>query len=500
MADINDIKLTESQERVFAELKRFANGMGAERVFILKGYAGTGKTTLMRFLVNYMQKRDIDFQLLASTGRAAKVLSNITGQNKERDQFATTIHSLIYKFAELDGDVEGDVPDDAKYGVEATGQMVLKFEATAINPEKDGKTIYIVDEASMISDVPSKNIAQAKFGSGRVLYELMNYDPRPGSRYLFVGDPCQLPPIEETTSPALDRKYFSQNLDLRALEAQLTEVVRQAQGNSIISTSQKIRTLYNNAPETADIYGAQKVWGKLPVSGSRNIAIHGNLDQMMDLYVQKIKSSGYNSSIFITYSNARALELSLSIRQMLGFNGQTIQKGELLLVVQNNNLVPLVNGDLVEVVDVSPLVETRTNAFIKFRSVTVREVVTGREHDILLMDSLLNEKTPNLDARQQRELFIDFILRMKKKGISKKRNKEAFDEALFHDPYLNAVRCSYGYVVTCHKAQGGEWDDVFVDVRRNITLNPTKESYQWFYTAMTRASSTLHLKGDFYLS
>lgn len=91
MADINDIKLTESQERVFAELKRFADGMGSERVFILKGYAGTGKTTLMRFLVNYMQKRDIDFELLASTGRAAKVLSNITGQDKERDQFASTI-------------------------------------------------------------------------------------------------------------------------------------------------------------------------------------------------------------------------------------------------------------------------------------------------------------------------------------------------------------------------------------------------------------------------
>lgn len=496
MADTSEIKLTQSQERVFAELKRFADGMGAERVFILKGYAGTGKTTLMRFLVEYMQRRDIDFQLLASTGRAAKVLSNITGQDGDCESFAKTIHSLIYKFEELDGDVVGD----AQVGVEATGQMILKFEATAIEEGAQGQTFYIVDEASMISDVPSTNIAQAKFGSGRVLYELIKYDPRPGSRFLFVGDPCQLPPVEQSASPALDRKYFSQSLNLSAREAQLTEVVRQAQDNSIISTSQKIRALYNNAPESAHIYGAQKVWGKLPVGCSRNIALHRTIEDMIDLYVRKIKDSGYDSSVFLTCSNAQALKLSLAIRHMLGYDGPTLRKGELLLVIQNNNAVPLFNGDFVIVEDVAPTVETRTGAYLNFRNVTVREVVTGRQHDVLLLDTLLGQKTPNLDARQQSELFVDFIVRMKKKGIDKKRNKAAFDEALLHDPYLNALRCSYGYVVTCHKAQGGEWPDVFVDVRRNITLNPTKESYQWFYTAMTRATATLHLKNDFYLS
>ena len=163
----------------------------------------------------------------------------------------------------------------------------------------------------------------------------------------------------------------------------------------------------------------------------------------------------------------------------------------------DNARTGLMNGDFVVVEEL--MGDVRMMANIRFRKVKVRELYSGRTCITLLMDDLLYQPRPNLDERQQTNLFLNFIGRMKRLGITQKKKKE-FNDAMLTDPYLNALRCVYGYAVTCHKAQGGEWDEVYIDFPRNITRNPTKGKWQWVYTAMTRAKERVHAKDDFYFN
>lgn len=483
---MNKIALTKSQTIVFNKILSFIESK--DRVFVLKGYAGTGKTTLMRFLIDKLIKQKKQFKLLASTGRAAKVLSDITKQATD----ATTIHSMIYSFSGLNQDLSK--VDTTKE--EPIGPLFIMFEPTKLDPNISPETIYIIDEASMVSDIEEKDITQAKFGSGRLLKELLDYDTRQRSKYIFVGDPCQLPPIRETFSPALMPEYFQKTFRINAIEGQLTEIMRQSGDNGIIAASKQIRQLYARAPEKQEFYGQQKVWGFLPFRSRQNIKLHPNIDAMLDHYVGRIKRFGYNDAICICRSNKSCYNLSVEVRRRLGLTAGSIQKNDLLMVIQNNTLHGLMNGDQVIVKEVKNAVEVRAN--MTFRMVIVEELVSHESHQLLLLEDTLHQKRLNLDAEQQKSLFVDFIVRMKKKGIKQKDEKE-FADAMRLDPYLNALRCVYGYAVTCHKAQGGEWNNVYIDVPRNITLNPTKETYQWIYTAMTRTKGNMHIVDDFYL-
>jgi ATP-dependent exoDNAse (exonuclease V) alpha subunit len=183
------------------------------------------------------------------------------------------------------------------------------------------------------------------------------------------------------------------------------------------------------------------------------------------------------------------------IRKKLGFTIGHVQKDDLLMVIQNNLLSGLMNGDMVKVIEVEEYTEDK--ASLTFRRITVEELFTHRIVSQLMIEDTVNQNVLNLTSNQQKALFVDFARRMKKAHI--KQHSREFKQALYTDPYLNALRCSYGYAITCHKAQGGEWEDVYVDMPRNITLNPTKAIYQWMYTAMTRSSKHLHLIDDFYI-
>lgn len=229
--------------------------------------------------------------------------------------------------------------------------------------------------------------------------------------------------------------------------------------------------------------------------------------ELEEAYLKTIKKQGYNEAIFICSSNSQCYKQSAHFRAALGFTG-SVQKGDLLLVVQNQATTGLMNGDMVEVMEVANDKErTMRNVMspngyhsqLFFREITVRELFTQRTITTLLLENILDSEQVNLDSRQQSGLFLDFILRMKQKGIDKKRNKKEFENAMMKDPYLNALRCNYGYAMTCHKAQGGEWNSVFIQMPRNITLRPTKNKYQWFYTALTRAKITVHLSKDFFI-
>lgn len=486
-SDITNIQLTTSQENVLKQILAFVDS--PDRVFILKGYAGTGKTTLMKFLIKELTERNKHYRLLASTGRAAKVLANLSGSNGQ----TSTIHSMVYSFNGLNKEFDEKEEPIA----DKTGQLFLVFEPSHLDEENAPETIYIIDEASMVSDVAAKDVTQAKFGEGRLLKELLDYDTRQGSKFIFVGDPCQLPPIEEYNSPALMPEYFQQEFSMKAREAQLTEIMRQQGVSGIVDASKHVRRLYNAAPANSQMYGSQKLWGYLPFRRFRNITLHRGLEPMLNDYVAKVKRDGLNSTVCICRSNKACSQLSATIRQKLGFTEGRIQKGDLLLVIQNNLPTGLMNGDMVTVEEIAPT--TTTRARLTFRQMKVKELFTGRTYTTLVIEEIAYQGRLNLDSQQQQALFLDFIVRMKDKGITQKKKKKMFYEAMLRDPYLNALRCVFGYAITCHKSQGGEWEDVYVHVPRNITLNPTKETYQWIYTSMTRARQTLHMIDEFYI-
>ena len=485
--DITNIKLTDSQKDVLKKILDFVNNSN-DRVFILKGYAGTGKTTLMRFLIDALKQQEKNYRMLASTGRAAKVLGNLSGTTFE----TSTIHSMVFSFGGFNHDTEGE----NEKVVDEKGQLFLVFEPAKIDADNDPTTVYIVDEASMITDMAPKFINQAKYGDGRLLKNLLEYDTRPGSKFIFVGDPCQLPPIEEYYSPALIPDYFHSTFGMHAQEAQLYEIMRQKGVSGIIDASKKIRGYYQLAPDTPRYYGRQVLWSKLPFRNNRNILIHPNLEDMINDYMAKVKASGFTNAVCICRSNKDCGKLSGIIRQKLGFSDYRITVGDLLLVAQNNLPTGLMNGDMVTVEEIAQTANTR--AGLTFRQMKVKELFTQQTFTTLVIEELVYQTKINLDNQQQQKLFVDFIMRMKKLGITEKKNREDFYKAMYDDPFLNALRCAFGYAITCHKSQGGEWEDVYVHMPRNITCNPTKGSYQWVYTAMTRARCTLHVVDDFF--
>ncbi len=492
------VTLIDSQKRVLKRMTDFVFDSN-DRIFILKGYAGTGKTTLMRFLIEEMQKRKQGFTLLSTTGRAAKILSNHT------DCHASTIHSMIYKFSDFNKDVSDLDPKSAS--IETTGQLFLVFEPSVLSNDDRDAMVYIIDEASMVSDFEQKDVVQAQFGNGKVLTELLAYDTLDKSKFIFVGDPCQLPPVLGSMSPALSTDYFENCFGLHAQQGVLTEIMRQ--DNSIIAAGAYIRKLWANAPEFESAYPRGNYWGApLRMSQYKDFEIHADLAEMEDLYLDCIRQHGYNHSIFICNSNAKCSEMSGCIRNALGFNG-SVKQGDLLMVVQNQMTTGLMNGDMVEVVEIRSETERAFrdvmtpdgyHTTLMFREIKVKELFTQKIYSTMLLENPLEMKQVNLDSRQQSGLFLDFILRMKRKGIDQRRTPKDFEKAMREDPYLNALRCNYGYAVTCHKAQGGEWESVFIQMPRNITLKPTKNKYQWFYTAITRAKHTVHLCKDFFIA
>lgn len=488
--DLLDIQPTPTQETVLQQMIDFLSHP-TDRVFILRGYAGTGKTTLMRFLVKKLEQMEMNYRLLASTGRAAKILSNLSN----KPEVTSTIHSLIYVFNGLNNEIE--IEKQERPEVDTTGQLYLVFDKVSVL-DGSAETIYIVDEASMVSDVEDKEVVQAKFGDGRLLYDLLNYDKHPKSKFIFVGDPCQLPPITEYYSPALMSDYLRQTYAIGVQEQELTEIMRQSNDNDIITASKKVRELYNSAPALESFYpvGGRRVWGYLPFRNCRNIEFHSSLDNLTDCYVENIKANGYEKSTLICRSNTACTKLSNIIREKLGKAPNRLSKGDLLLVVQNNLPTGLLNGDMVVVEEVSPSVKVL--AGLTFRQLTLRELFTKNRITTLIIENLLYQASPNLDKDQQHELFLDFIYRMYALDITPKKKRRQFYYHMENDPYLNALRCSWGYAITCHKAQGGEWEDVYINVPRDITLNPIKDNYQWVYTAMTRAISTLHVVNEFF--
>ena len=455
-----NLTLTDDQRNALAKITEFLNSDA--QIFILKGYAGSGKTTLLKGLVRYLHEEKKRCQVMAPTGRAAKILRKKVGQGE-------TIHRSIYKFDRLKNDKN-------------TYEYIYPIRLE----EDREKHIYIVDEASMISNKESKQ-EFFRFGTDILLQDLLTFSrvKQSPNKIIFVGDPAQLPPVTDNISYALEVAFFETE-GLKVMQVEMTQVIRQTD-NLILKNATKIRNLIEQEKKSELMFDYDDVFIKIE---SKEIA---------DLYTDLFSMPKLGQGVVITFSNAQCLHYNQNIRSKIFPNSPELVAGDILLINQNCRPqgTDLFNGDMVQVVEVSnnlithPKIRVIDNGKthyidLHFRKVRVRLEQNDIELDCYIIDSLLNSTARDLTPFEKKALYIDFAIRFRDKFKGEyKEDSEEFKDALKNDLFFNALRVKYGYAITCHKSQGGEWDTTFVDYYGRTGLN--NDALRWSYTATTRA-------------
>lgn len=441
---------TPSQDRLIRALSAFIISEKPNCTLILKGYAGTGKTTMVNTLVKTLPRLRQKAVLLAPTGRAAKVLSQYTRQT------ALTIHKKIY-FVNKTADGK-------------------PYFARAQNLHKN--TIFVVDEASMIS--------WDQAGGRNLLADLVEYVfSGHNCRLILIGDDAQLPPVRQKLSPALDFEFLRTQFDLTLGTTQLTEVVRQEGLSGILEFATHLRQLAKteNPPVVAT---------PLPQKPDI-IAVNGS--ELHELMETAYDSAGSENVIFITRSNKRANLFNQQVRARIFFYEEPVSAGDLMMVVKNNYfwlqdstaIGFVANGDIFEVVKCLRIQEqygfTFADALIRF--------IDYPSEPELEVKLLLNTTTSNEAALSEGEM--EQLYTAVAEDYQHLKTKKARQEALQKDVWLNALQVKFAYAVTCHKAQGGQWPVVFVEQGYITEEIVDQNFYRWFYTAVSRATTTLYL-------
>jgi len=454
------------QLAAFENIKDFLSNPSSQ-VFILKGYAGTGKTTLIKHVCDFLAVIEVPFLLTAPTGRAARILSDKTKLS------AKTIHSTIYS------------PSFSDFDDEEKEDEILLFSTKSDNEFAD--TVMIIDEASMISDKIDEG-SQLQFGSGSLLKDIiafMNIKSNNNNKIIFVGDPAQLPPVNDPLSPALSKDYLKENYKLNVSEATLKEIIRQDKESPIISNSIRLReSLENDCYDNLDFQESDEII---------------KLNSFDDIRFSEINID----RVIITFTNRRALYYNLSYRdKVLNFDNSKLSLGDRLLVISNNYKYKLFNGDFVSVEKIlSNSIETRevTIEGIEYKFEFIDAVISHDDNSKklnvkLILNSLFNDNS-SISFKEQKALRIltERLEKIKRpRSYSSQDDKIEYFEKLAESPHLNALQVKFGYAVTCHKAQGGEWKDVIVDF--NDFQSYTNEFfYRWAYTSITRSSERLIL-------
>ncbi|AEE51571.1 ATP-dependent DNA helicase [Haliscomenobacter hydrossis] len=467
-----NLQLTQDQQTTLGQVEAFLEG--GDQIFLLKGYAGTGKTTLLHGICRYLAAKQSDFRLMAPTGRAAMILARKTAIK------SCTIHRGIYNMDQLEEKEEG---------------TSFKFFYALKTNEDSSRCVYLVDEASMVSDVYSDD-EFFTFGSGLLLKDLITYTLQGENHHkiIFVGDDAQLPPVNMPFSPALETHYLQNQYGLQVQTAQLTQVVRQAHQSGILTTATYLRQAI-----------AANKFNAFSIHTQYNDVHTIQPEQVVEEYVSMVKQQGIQNTIIITHSNRQALEYNQLIRQRrYGENGSQLQKEDILLITRNNynGSLELFNGMFARVLEVGGIEYTASPRFkieggttiqreLVFRSLRVEiTAIDGSIHQLktTVLDPFLTASEGKLHPYDQRALYIDFKMRAIAKGLHPK--SEAFREALKKDVYFNALQAKYGYAITCHKSQGGEWTGVLVDFK--VFIGKLSSSFfRWSYTAITRSSKAL---------
>lgn len=461
------MELTNQQNKVFEQIKVFLNSDAS--VFILRGYAGTGKTTMVKVIADYIEQTR-QLAMMAPTGRAARVLAMKTGHT------ATTIHKAIYSKAHVE-------PKKVKNIAESE----FKFVFSINNSENGGNIVAIVDEASMVC---SRKIEHElfMFGTDNLMEDLLTFvRPNFGGKVIFVGDPAQLPPVGESVSNALRAEYFKEK-GLKVIEAELTEVLRQKDDSVILKNAMMIRNLLKKDKRNQLVFEEQKDDVETVPS-----------EQFLDKYLNYRKESGKHDSVIICYSNKSANRYNRDIRKSLYGVDVPLQKNDILLITQNNYRLDRMNGEFVPVLSIGERIQQSAPVYAQIGGKKERIVITlnfikvtvpngdGNPIPCMLLEDLLTSDTATISIDENRALYINFCMR----NPNLKQGTESFAEALLNDEYYNAIRAKYGYAVTGHKCQGGEWGKVFVDYTGRTGLDD--DSLKWAYTATTRAQKTLYV-------
>ena len=444
---------TPGQKKIIEKLSEYLSGDDFSRIFVLNGYAGTGKTTLIAAVVGALKEEGIKPVLLAPTGRAAKVLARYAGEK------ALTIHKRIYR-ERTNADYES------------------KF---TLNPNPERGAVFIVDEASMLSDTTSGG---AVFGSGSLLSDLVDYvRSGRGCRLILVGDSAQLPPVGSDFSPALDPSTLSAYGEVDY--ATLDEVVRQESESGILFNATLVRCMLENG--LCEIPHFDLNYPDIE-------ALEGGefLEKLQDCYDRY----GRDETIVITRSNRRANRYNEGIRRNVLYAEEEIESRDMLMIVKNNYYFPehtencpmnfIANGDIARLKRIR-----RFEEFYGFRFAdAVVEFPDYEDTEIeckLLLDTLTSE-SPSLTREESSRLFYEV-----EKDYTEIRSKLKRFREIRENPHFNALQIKFSYAVTCHKAQGGQWRAVFVD-RCLFGEEPmTRDLLRWLYTALTRATEKLYL-------
>ncbi len=425
---------------------------GSERsVFLLNGYAGTGKTSLMGAVVQALSQRGVKVVLLAPTGRAAQVF----GEYAHRG--ALTIHRKIYR------------------------QDSYLSTGFSLGENKHTNTIFIVDEASMIANYSSEG---SVFGSGRLLDDLVHYVYNGhGCKLMLMGDGAQLPPVGQIESPALNCELM-RGYGLMVYDITLTQIARQASNSGILQNATIVRNILTSN---------QLVPPRLELNQYEDIeSITGEflLETLNDCYDR----DGLDETIVITRSNKRATQFNIGIRNTILYREEELSTGDMLLVSKNNyywakdyeNIDFIANGDVMRVKRVWGEIEQAYG--LRFANVTVELPDHGNvEMDVkIVIDSLMSD-TPSLTLLQSERLYNEVLDELQ-------GNKQERYRQMNEHPYFNALQVKFAYAVTCHKAQGGQWRNVFIDMGGIMpdALN-TLDFLRWLYTALTRGRNHVYL-------
>lgn len=452
LLDNLDFQPTGSQEELIGEISEFITGGNQQEIMLIKGYAGTGKTTIVNSVVRTLKETGSKSVLLAPTGRAAKVMYSYTGHA------AWTIHKKIYR---------------QKSGGDGLGSFVLDR-----NMHKN--TYFIIDEASMIGQSASESI----FGTGNLLSDLLQYvEGGVQCRLILIGDTAQLPPVRLDVSPALDKKVL-QSFGYLVRDYTLTDIVRHQLDSGILVNATSIRD---------HITAGDMTIPGLSLNGYMDVQRIGGAE-LLEAISNSFDSYGEEDTIIVTRSNKRANRFNAGVRGQILWREEQISRGDLLMVVKNNyfwkdeeqRLDFIANGDIGRIERVIGFEEIYG---MKYADVEIALI----DYDNLVVEAkillnVLEVDGPSLPVEDQRELYNRIL-----EDYPELTNKKKRVEHMQQDRYFNALQVKFAYAVTCHKAQGGQWKSVFLDQGYFTEDMMSMDYLRWLYTAFTRATEKLYL-------
>ncbi|NVK05745.1 MAG: AAA family ATPase [Flavobacteriia bacterium] len=443
--------LTTDQDSALVRMSGYLSSPVKDEVMILKGYAGTGKTTLIRTLVHSLPTLDLKVVLLAPTGRAAKVMAHYA---KTR---AFTIHKAIY------------IPRRSEFG--------LSF---VLRPNRATNTLFVVDEASMISD----SSMDSRMTGGSLLEDLLRFvDMGKGNKLLFIGDVAQLPPVHYDQSPALNPNVL-RGYGKDVIVAELKQVMRQAEESGVLRNATYLRSVQSDIPKVIQL--------------EENQEVHRLFDgYMIEEALNKANNDGVDDVVVITRSNKRANLYNRQIRSRVHWQEDRIASGDYLMIVKNNYFwLPdshkagfLANGDVVEVLQIRNELSIHGLTFV---DVTLRlpDYPDEEPFESKIILDVLDEDGPSLNREKSEALYLGVQADYADEPTKAKRM-----ERVKNDPFLNALQVKFSYAVTGHKAQGGQWKHVFIEHPWLPEDEIDLEYLRWLYTAFTRSTDQVYLLG-----